>query len=254
MRRLVVVQTPETRWSPLVYPEVEHVASVRQRTVKHYSEQEIRRNRLKAVTVGGALVIAALFGHERSSQETSEVHFTAMKQPMSEDSLNMHANQPLPQVTVPTMPSSTTTIERMNTTTTQPEQIILAQNSSANVYTADAGASPSKNRRIAHEIARSEYGLSDTSIACMDNVVDNESDYILDADNPDSTAYGIPQAMLSYHADDINANYPGFYEGTIQAPYGGKPEPQIRWMIDYMFERYDGPCGAWEFKQANGTY
>lgn len=93
------------------------------------------------------------------------------------------------------------------------------------------------------EIARAllpEYGFSADQFSCLDALYVSESDWRVNADNPTSSAYGIPQALTSMH--DLPANY---YTSA---------EAQIRWGLDYIRDNYGSPCSAWAFKQANNWY
>ena len=60
------------------------------------------------------------------------------------------------------------------------------------------------------------------------------------ADNPTSSAYGIPQALTSMH--------------ELPADYMTSAEAQIRWGLEYIQDSYGTPCNAWSFKQGNGWY
>jgi hypothetical protein len=64
----------------------------------------------------------------------------------------------------------------------------------------------------------------------------------VDATNPSSGAYGIPQAL------------PGSKMATIASDWRTNPATQIIWGIEYMKDRYGSPCAAWSFKSANGWY
>jgi hypothetical protein len=85
-----------------------------------------------------------------------------------------------------------------------------------------------------------EYGFSTDQFACLDALYVSESDWEVDADNPTSSAYGIPQALTSMH--DVP---PGYYTDA---------EVQIRWGLEYIQDSYGSPCSAWEFKQGNNWY
>ncbi|HEX6148901.1 MAG TPA: hypothetical protein VFZ39_03980, partial [Nocardioides sp.] len=76
--------------------------------------------------------------------------------------------------------------------------------------------------------------------SCLDSLYVSESNWRIDADNPTSSAYGIPQALTSMHA--------------VPADYYTSAEAQIRWGLDYIQDAYGSPCSAWSFKQANGWY
>ncbi len=85
-----------------------------------------------------------------------------------------------------------------------------------------------------------EYGFSADQFGCLDALYVSESDWRVDADNPTSSAYGIPQALTSMH--------------DLPPDYYTSAEAQIRWGLEYIQDSYGSPCAAWEFKQANGWY
>lgn len=95
------------------------------------------------------------------------------------------------------------------------------------------------------EIARRlmpEYGLSEAEFGCLDQLWISESDWDHTADNPTSTAYGIPQALTGGTHDNLPADYMT------------NPVSQIRWGLWYIANSYGSACSAWEFKQANNWY
>lgn len=85
-----------------------------------------------------------------------------------------------------------------------------------------------------------EYGFSTDQFSCLDALYVSESDWRVDADNPTSSAYGIPQALTSVH--------------ELPPDYYTSAEAQIRWGLEYIRNSYGSPCSAWEFKQANNWY
>ena len=92
-------------------------------------------------------------------------------------------------------------------------------------------------------VARSllgEYGFADDQFGCLDALWVSESDWEVDADNPTSSAYGIPQALTETH--------------DLPADYMTNAETQIRWGLGYIADSYGSPCSAWSFKQANNWY
>lgn len=93
------------------------------------------------------------------------------------------------------------------------------------------------------DIARAllaEHGYSPDQFSCLDSLWVSESDWRVDADNPTSSAYGIPQALTELH--------------DLPADYMTSAESQIRWGLDYIAVSYGSPCSAWAFKQANNWY
>jgi hypothetical protein len=77
---------------------------------------------------------------------------------------------------------------------------------------------------------------------CFSNIVDHESDWNYQAVNPSSGAYGLFQAL------------PGSKMSSVGSDWQTNPATQIKWGLNYMNERYDSPCGAWDYWQANHSY
>ncbi|GAA5124933.1 hypothetical protein GCM10023339_47260 [Alloalcanivorax gelatiniphagus] len=84
------------------------------------------------------------------------------------------------------------------------------------------------------------YGFSSDQFSCLDSLYVSESDWRVDADNPTSSAYGIPQALTQLH--------------ELPADYMTSAESQIRWGLEYIRDTYGTPCSAWDFKAGNGWY
>lgn len=84
------------------------------------------------------------------------------------------------------------------------------------------------------------YGFSSDQFSCLDSLYVSESGWRVDADNPTSSAYGIPQALTQLH--------------ELPADYMTSAESQIRWGLEYIQDTYGTPCSAWSFKQGNGWY
>jgi hypothetical protein len=86
------------------------------------------------------------------------------------------------------------------------------------------------------------YGLATSEFSCVDNIWEHESHWNVHADNPYSSAYGIPQAL------------PGSKMSSAGPDWQNSAETQIRWGLNYIAERYGTACAAWSFKQAHGWY
>ena len=105
-------------------------------------------------------------------------------------------------------------------------------------------ATRDRSPRDPRDIARSmlsEHGFSGDQFGCLDALYVSESGWDPRADNPTSSAYGIPQALTETHDD-------------LPADYMTNPASQIEWGLDYIRSSYGTPCAAWEFKQANNWY
>lgn len=77
---------------------------------------------------------------------------------------------------------------------------------------------------------------------CFSNIVNHESSWNYRAQNASSGAYGLVQAL------------PGSKMSSAGADWQTNPATQIKWGLNYMNSRYDSPCGAWSFWQANNWY
>ncbi|GAB2926800.1 transglycosylase SLT domain-containing protein [Micromonospora polyrhachis] len=99
----------------------------------------------------------------------------------------------------------------------------------------------SGNRQIGCALLlQSGFGLD--QMPCLDKLWTKESGWNHKASNPSSGAYGIPQA------------YPGSKMGSVASDWKTNPATQIKWGLGYIKGRYDTPCGAWSYFQANGSY
>ena len=97
-------------------------------------------------------------------------------------------------------------------------------------------------REIARQIMLNKYGWGDDQFACYAHIIMHESRWNPYADNPRSSAYGIPQAL------------PGRRMAAFGADWRTNPVTQIRWGLDYVDDRYGSPCRAWSFKRGHGWY
>ena len=87
-----------------------------------------------------------------------------------------------------------------------------------------------------------EFGFSSDQFSCLDSLWTKESGWNPYADNPTSSAYGIPQAL------------PGEKMASAGADWATNPATQIRWGLGYIAEVYGSPCSAWSHSQANNWY
>ena len=87
-----------------------------------------------------------------------------------------------------------------------------------------------------------KYGMSSSEFDCLDNIWSQESGWDIHADNPTSSAYGIPQAL------------PGSKMSSAGPDWEDNPETQIRWGLGYIQSRYGSACEAWSYKQGAGWY
>ncbi len=117
----------------------------------------------------------------------------------------------------------------------------------ATALTMSAGPVVTKSQTLSEgdprDIARALlplYGFSSDQFSCLDSLYESESGWRVDADNPTSSAYGIPQALTQLH--------------DLPADYMTSAESQIRWGLEYIQGTYGSPCSAWSFKSGHGWY
>ena len=113
----------------------------------------------------------------------------------------------------------------------------------------DAGAGQSRTEDVSDQDPRdiaqallSEFGFGQDQFSCLDSLYNSECGWRVNADNPSSSAYGIPQAL------------PGSKMSSAGADWATNPVTQIRWGLGYIQDRYGSPCSAWSFKQGNNWY
>lgn len=97
-------------------------------------------------------------------------------------------------------------------------------------------------KEIARQILKNKYSYASGQFDCFNNIIMRESKWDINATNPSSGAYGIPQAL------------PGSKMATIAGDWRTNPATQIIWGIEYMKDRYGSPCSAWGFKASHGWY
>ena len=86
------------------------------------------------------------------------------------------------------------------------------------------------------------FGWDDDQFGCLDSLWTRESNWNVHADNPHSSAYGIPQAL------------PGSKMASAGDDWANNPVTQIKWGLGYIQDRYGSPCAAWGHSQSHGFY
>ncbi len=87
-----------------------------------------------------------------------------------------------------------------------------------------------------------QRGWDESEFVCLDKLWMKESRWNVRADNPSSSAYGIPQAL------------PGSKMATAGADWRTNARTQIKWGLGYIEGRYGKPCSAWAHSQAKNWY
>jgi hypothetical protein len=85
-------------------------------------------------------------------------------------------------------------------------------------------------------------GYEPEQFACLDRLWTRESGWNPRADNPASTAYGIPQSL------------PGAKMASAGADWLTNPKTQITWGLGYIKTRYVNPCRAWAHSERVNWY
>lgn len=120
------------------------------------------------------------------------------------------------------------------------KEAALAQDA-GRAMTASEDLSDEDPREIAQALLP-EFGFSQDQFGCLDSLYTRESNWTYNADNPTSSAYGIPQSL------------PGSKMASAGADWETNPVTQIRWGLGYIRDRYGSPCGAWGHSESNGWY
>jgi hypothetical protein len=91
------------------------------------------------------------------------------------------------------------------------------------------------------DYAMNKLGGSGSEFGCLENLWGKESGWNPNAQNPSSTAYGIPQFL--------NSTWSG--TGIAKTSDGYR---QIDAGLIYIDQRYGSPCGAWSHSRSTGWY
>ena len=114
------------------------------------------------------------------------------------------------------------------------------------IYGSAIGGSGSQSVASAQADAHSvlaAYGWNNaTQYGCLNNIYVRESNWVWNATNPSSGAYGIPQSL------------PGTKMASAGADWRTNPYTQIKWGVGYIKSTYGTPCGAWAFWQLHDAY
>lgn len=100
---------------------------------------------------------------------------------------------------------------------------------------------PGSNRALGYQLMI-EFGYPEDQWAYLDALWHRESGWNHLADNPTSSAYGIPQSL------------PGTKMAVVGSDWRTNPETQINWGLAYIGARYGTPQKAWEHSERTGWY
>ena len=99
-----------------------------------------------------------------------------------------------------------------------------------------------KDPRAIGQMLAAERGWTGSQWTCLDKLFTKESNWRVNADNPSSSAYGIPQAL------------PGSKMASVGSDWRTNPATQITWGLNYIAGRYGTPCAAWSHSQSVNWY
>ena len=100
----------------------------------------------------------------------------------------------------------------------------------------------SRDPRSAAAAMVAARGWGDSQFSCLDSLWTKESGWKHTADNPTSSAYGIPQSL------------PGSKMASAGSDWRTNPMTQIRWGLRYISDTYGTPCAAWGHSQSYNWY
>lgn len=107
----------------------------------------------------------------------------------------------------------------------------------------DAAAAPGgSNVQIGQQLAGGYGWGTGAQWLCLVALWDRESGWSATATNPQSGAYGIPQALP-----------PSKMPAAALPPESSAPS-QITWGLSYIAGTYGTPCGAWQHETDDGWY
>ena len=98
------------------------------------------------------------------------------------------------------------------------------------------------NPRAVGRLLAADKGWTEEQFGCLERLWSKESGWRWNADNPSSSAYGIPQSL------------PGSKMASFGTDWATNPVTQIKWGLNYISGRYGTPCSAWGHSQASNWY
>jgi len=101
--------------------------------------------------------------------------------------------------------------------------------------------SPGSAQAIAQNLMPN-YGFGADQFGCLVKLWNYESGWRVNARNPSSGAYGIPQAL------------PATKMASAGSDWLTNATTQIKWGLTYIKARYGTPCGAWSHEMSNNWY
>ncbi len=114
-------------------------------------------------------------------------------------------------------------------------------NASGVAVTKSADLSNADPKAIARALMP-QFDISTSEFGCLEELWNRESGWNVHADNPTSSAYGIPQSL------------PGSKMASAGPNWQHNAETQIRWGLGYVKGRYGSACSAVSYQKSAGWY
>ncbi|NYE35429.1 hypothetical protein F4692_000533 [Nocardioides cavernae] len=195
-----------------------------------------------AAAVTGVSVTGGVFFADPDALTPASADVATTTAPASQPAESADASSPTAETTL-----SAAEVQQREDRTTVSRSARRTDATKATTLAMSGGSAVTRSEKLSEgdprDIARAllpVYGFSSDQFSCLDSLYVSESGWRVDADNPTSSAYGIPQALTQLH--------------DLPADYMTSAETQIRWGLEYIQGTYGTPCSAWSFKQGNGWY
>jgi hypothetical protein len=122
------------------------------------------------------------------------------------------------------------------------ERQAAAQRAARDAQRASVLANAQRDPKAVAALLVADRGWSSAQFGCLVKLWTKESNWRWNADNPTSSAYGIPQAL------------PGSKMASAGSDWRTNPATQIKWGIGYIASRYGTPCSAWSHSVNHNWY
>ena len=122
-----------------------------------------------------------------------------------------------------------------------PPPVVVVAEKAPSAARAAGVPDPGSAKAIAYDMVMAR-GWGEDQFNCLVSLWNKESGWDYTADNPSSSAYGIPQSL------------PGDKMASAGADWATNPATQITWGLSYIEGRYGTPCGAWAASESQGWY
>ncbi|MFZ1288029.1 MAG: hypothetical protein WAR57_13440 [Candidatus Phosphoribacter sp.] len=122
------------------------------------------------------------------------------------------------------------------------ERQAAADRAARDAQRASVTANARQDPKAAARVMAADRGWGESQFQCLVKLWTKESNWRWNADNPTSSAYGIPQAL------------PGSKMASAGSDWRTNPVTQISWGLGYIAARYGTPCAAWNHSVQRNWY